>query len=197
MKKITVLFGIVLFSTFSVFSQLFEGGLQIGLNATQIDGDELGGYNHPALLAGGFVEVSPKQGFHVELGLKYGGKGATQSLNRVPSGYSRTKVSLHYIEIPVIASQQFLRKYDVQIGLLGNYLFATKVIDGNGNIVDPALYDYSTFDVMGVVGLEVPYRKKLKLGLHFSNSIGFISDKPLLRNRVVSLSAKYFIARKT
>ncbi len=172
-------------------AQEFKGGLELGLNACQIDGDQLGGYHHPALQFGGFVNLMLKKNYFVELGLKYSGKGATQSLQTVQPGYMRTKISLRYIELPLMLGKTVWNKYNLRVGLLPNYLFDTRAIDAFGNVVDERLYDYYAFDIPASFSVEYIWSEHWRSNMQFSQSIWFISDNPFLRNRYITISVKY------
>ena len=40
------------------FSQRFEGGVLVGLNASQVDGDNYSGYHKPGIVLGGYVQTN-------------------------------------------------------------------------------------------------------------------------------------------
>ncbi len=192
MKKIIIL---IFFFPFLTQAQLFTGGLHLGLVGAQIDGDQMWGYHHLGIMAGGFVDVNFKLNRYLELGLQYAGKGATQSLKYVGNGYSRTKVSLHYIDVPLILGYILNQKYDLQFGVLNSYLFKTRVIDASGNITTNDLSHYKLYDAEAIVGMYYIWRENFRVGLHLSYSIGFISRNPNQRNNFLILSVKYYLGK--
>ena len=53
-KSIVYIF--LIFVTTSISAQYFKGGLLVGITGSQIDGDDMGGYNKPGVTVGFFCE---------------------------------------------------------------------------------------------------------------------------------------------
>jgi len=194
MRKL--IFLLFVFSIMQSSAQLFTGGINLGIAGGQIDGDEMWGYNHLGLILGGFTDIHLSDNKYIELGLRYTGKGATQALKYVTKGYSRAKVDLHYIDIPLLFTYVLNQKYDLQLGLLSGYLFKTKMISSAGNIVDESLYSFHAWDFDGITGIYYPWRENFKFGVHFVYSLHFISETPKQSNNLINISAKYYIGKK-
>ncbi|MEO0471695.1 MAG: porin family protein [Bacteroidota bacterium] len=64
MKKILLL-SCFLFATISLWSQNVGGGLQLGFNASQVDGDGVGGFNRAGFSVGGFVTYELQKNLHI------------------------------------------------------------------------------------------------------------------------------------
>jgi hypothetical protein len=108
----------------------FFGGLVLGLNACQIDGDTYSGYHKAGLNAGviEYVKIHPKALLSVEL--LYSQKGArnvqvynSPAVGSMPIIYT---AKLNYIEIPVMAHYVFNDRIQGGVGLSYGRLFSDK-----------------------------------------------------------------------
>lgn len=79
----------------------FRLGLVAGINAAQVDGDDLAGYNKLGLLVGGRVTYRTSENWMPSMGIFYSQKGSRSEL--VLSGnFFETHYQLDYIEVPVM-----------------------------------------------------------------------------------------------
>lgn len=102
----------------------FTGGLVVGLNAAQIDGDALYGYNKLALLAGAQVGYRLSEKWMPTVGILYNRKGSRSEL--VLSGsFFESNYSLDYIDVPV--TMNFI---DGGVRISGGLSYS-RLIDGN------------------------------------------------------------------
>jgi Outer membrane protein beta-barrel domain len=116
---ITVLFSL------SLSAQRFNGGILAGLNACQIDGDNLSGFYKSGLLLGAFVKTDFVEKWGGQLELKYSGKGSSTPYDSPVVG----KIRLSYIDMPVLASYEAVKNLKIQAGLSFNYLFSAAYYD--------------------------------------------------------------------
>lgn len=110
--------------------RIFFGGLVLGLNACQIDGDTYSGYHKAGLNTGviAYVKLHPKALLSIEL--LYSQKGArnvqiynSPAVGSMPIIYT---AKLNYIEIPVMVHYPFTDKIQGGIGLSYGRLFTDK-----------------------------------------------------------------------
>lgn len=85
----------------SAQTRRFRGGVMLGFNASQIDGDELWGYNKAGLNLGGrfLAIITPRT--DISMDLLYSQRGSQSQLtldNSVPLN----RYNLHYFEVPFI-----------------------------------------------------------------------------------------------
>ena len=66
----------LLFVTVLSYGQRFHGGPMTGLVVSQVDGDNLGGYNKPGIRAGGWVNTQISDLTTLQLELQYIQKGS-------------------------------------------------------------------------------------------------------------------------
>ncbi len=103
MRRLFLLFALSVFSSFLFAQQRFEGRLVVGLNASQIQGDDLAGYNKAGLRAG--LGVSAVLGERTSLGLDmlFSQRGSSSPITR-SNNQPRRLVQLNYVELPVLFS---------------------------------------------------------------------------------------------
>ncbi len=84
-----------------MFSQQFDAGIKTGISASQISGDQLGGFDKPGIYAGIFTSIELNQKSLITLEMNYVEKGS-RKLARPDKGiYNSYRLMLNYIEIPV------------------------------------------------------------------------------------------------
>lgn len=98
LKWIILLSGILFFQKNKLQAQTFEGGLVVGFNMTQLDGDDLAGWNRIGMNVGGRVAITPYEKWKFNLDLLFSQKGS----GAAPGQFSSyDKVRLNYVEIPI------------------------------------------------------------------------------------------------
>jgi len=124
-KFLTLIFSVFIFSF--LYSQSFYGGLNLGFNISQVDGDNFSGYHKIAPSGGVYVRNTFKNpNWEVSLGALYKHKGSRDAKKdddgNIESVYS---INLNYIEIPLM----FGYKLD-KIGIPGlfNYYFKNDLL---------------------------------------------------------------------
>lgn len=103
---------------FGVNAQLFEGGIDFGLAASQIDGDDFGGYHHSGLSFSAYSLLNVTKTLSLTSGVGYIGKGAHSGLK---STYFAT--NLHYAEVPLLLNIKPYDKLSFSVGFTLGYLF--------------------------------------------------------------------------
>jgi hypothetical protein len=76
MKTKNLLLVVLLLIPVVLNAQRFKGGVLVGFNGSQIDGDTWSGFYKGGLLAGAFVNTDLRDGFSAQLEIKYSSKGA-------------------------------------------------------------------------------------------------------------------------
>jgi hypothetical protein len=140
MKKFLVLLLICL--PLVSYSQRFEGGAILGINASQIDGDRMGGYNKAGLVAGAFVYTDFRNKWGGQLEIRYAAKGSASSIH----GTDKVKNRLQYIELPILATYDVTRKINLQGGAVPGFLFSAQQNNG---------YGYEDFDQVDKYSVDI------------------------------------------
>jgi len=103
MKKITLILSLycLLFSDFAQAQQLFRAGFVGGFNFTQIDGDDIAGYDKIGLNGGFMVELGLDEDnkWSAVMEILYSQKGSRSTLNNSAVDF---KISMNYAEIPLL-----------------------------------------------------------------------------------------------
>jgi len=124
MRKITlVAFTLLVFSSIS-FSQAFSGGITLGLGGNQIDGDRVGGFNKFGFLGGFYVETNKDEKSALRIETHYIGKGSVDNIKNQAGVVIEQpfKVTLHYLEMPVLYRYRFHEKFSASAGVAPAYL---------------------------------------------------------------------------
>ena len=91
----------------SGFTQNFKTGINLGIAATQISGDNLSGFNKSGPILGGFIYREFKKNWSFEIGMQYILKGSRKIPNFDIGDYSRYLLRLHYIEMPFLLNYHY------------------------------------------------------------------------------------------
>ncbi|MFM2207437.1 MAG: hypothetical protein RL213_1412 [Bacteroidota bacterium] len=130
-----LLFFLLVLTGGSAFSQGFRAGFRAGMTATQVDGDQLQGFNQAGLLGG--ITVSRDLGERFSLGMEmiYIQKGSRKPLNTDDNTYYVMRLS--YVEVPLLLRFNAGKKLMLEAGPSFGVLVASKEKDQSG-IIDYA-----------------------------------------------------------
>lgn len=160
--------------TFTAYSQKFEGGVLIGLTASQIDGDNSSGYNKVGLQGGGWVRRMFTYTVGGQMEIMYMQKGAMKTRNTGDTAYLKT--TLHYIDIPLMAQYIFNENVMIELGIIPEVLMSAKVEDANSPL--PINPEYNRFTLGAFAGIGYRFLEVLSLRLRFNYSILPIQAHP-------------------
>jgi hypothetical protein len=149
-------------------AQKFKGGFQVGLIASQVDGDKMAGYHKPGLFAGGFVNLP----FHdnkmkIQLEIDYAQKGSRS--NTISSLY---KLKLHQIEVPVLYDWNCWGKVSLEAGLSFNMLVKVKEYSAvSGELIEPEDGDFNFFELGLLAGANYCFKDHYRIAFRYNWSI--------------------------
>lgn len=160
----------------------FYGGLVLGLNATQVDGDTYAGYHRVGLNAGGIVYWRFVNQVALSLEILYSQKGSRavkESTSPYAGSYfSKYSIKLNYAEVPLMFHYFFSSKYQIGFGGSFNGLISSKesLIQINPVHIDESLFPFNKFhvDLMGSISMAV--WKGLVLDVRFQYGITPLRD---------------------
>jgi hypothetical protein len=149
-------------------SQNFEGGVLVGLTASQIDGDAYRGYNKVGLQGGGWVRRMFTYTLGGQMEIRYVQKGALKRNTVDDPTYRRT--ALHYIDVPLVAQYVYNKSVVFELGISPEVLIAAKQEDENGSlpIPDP---QFNFFTMSATAGIGYRFLEILSVHFRFSYSI--------------------------
>ncbi|MFO7829370.1 MAG: outer membrane beta-barrel protein [Bacteroidales bacterium] len=173
MKPLILLLSIISLTLSSVFAQTFGGGFLGGLSASQLDGDNWGGYHKIGLTAGAYTFTQLNKYVKAQLELRYTEKGS-KSNSKDPSVFYQAR--LNYIEAPIMLKYTFLQKLNADIGLTAGYLVKGTEDDGYGELeADPP---FKPYELSFLIGVQYQILEKLHFNIRFNYSILPVGDHP-------------------
>jgi hypothetical protein len=158
--------------TYSLKAQRFNGGIMIGGDVSQVDGDTYSGYTKFGYLGGAYVslQISPHSSFQMEL--EYIQKGSRNDTTAI--GITSYLLRIHYIEIPVLYQYTFKKRFYFEAGpTLDIYIGSLEMKDGlqvNGVPFRPVCFS-------GIFGFGAYITKHLKLNLRANYSLNSLRSE--------------------
>lgn len=178
MKRIIIL-GLFLSSTiFFVQAQKINGGLIGGLSASQVDGDQMGGYNQLGACLGAFLEMPLGSDFYFEPELRFCQKGSTGYL-----GTFYLNAHLNYVELPLLCNWQY-KKVKLETGLVPAVLLNTTV----GDNIETS--DLKRLDVGFAGGLSYMATNTIRFNVRYTHTIPFMYR---YENNCVTVALFYYL----
>lgn len=183
--KIYVLFALLL-TCISLEAQRFEASAVAGFNFSQLDGDNLAGYNKAGIVAGAKVAAILKPKWRLSMELLYSQRGSRRGV-REASAYD--KFALNYVEIPVMA---YLTDWKVEFGAGLSYsrLFNYNIIDIGGQDVTDS-FELKNSDLALLAEATYYVNPNFGIGLRWGRGILNINANKADRGLV----GKWFTAR--
>ncbi len=147
---------VLIFAGLPAFTQnknVFKGGIILGLNTSQINGDGYSGFDKAGIV-GGFIlktKLSDKVTFQGEL--TYITKGSYDPPNYLIGKYTLKRIKLSYIEIPLIFKYQF-KKVNFNAGASFGILTSQKQYDINGLLPAPFIGPFKKTEIATLIGVD-------------------------------------------
>lgn len=161
-------FIVLIFSAYLVNSQDFEGGLNVGMTASQVAGDVSSGYNKAGIYAGGFVCYYFDDRNVMLMELNYIQKGSRENPTE-DNNYTSYKLNLHYAELPVLYKYIISKHFAVEGGLAYSF-FITKKEEYNFQD-EVAGKPFNRNNLSFIVGLYYNINQQLRVNIRSNNSI--------------------------
>ena len=170
-----------------------------GATASQVLNDSYAHFSKLGFYAGGFVSTNFTDRWIGELGMTYVMKGSKEQFFTNAS-YNGYKLSLSYVELPVIVKYQ-VKKWDFELGLSFGILVNSKEENRYNDQVYSAA-EFEQFEFAGIVGFNYFFTEKVAGNVRLSTSIlpiryptDNVYHPPLYgqRNNVLSVAVRYFI----
>jgi len=177
MKKYLVLLFVVLLANTSP-AQLFKGFISLGMNISQVDGDEVYGFNRIGLNSGVGVEIALNDKWSVSLENLYSQKGAFQKKQFEDSISGEYNLRLNYAEVPLLLHYNDKNRLKVGAGLSWGRLVREKEIEQGGLVApytDTVPFRVNDFSI--IADLRFRLYRKIKLNIRYSYSLASIRER--------------------
>jgi hypothetical protein len=158
---------------FAGFTQRFNGGVYIGGDVSQVDGDNNSGFNKFGYLAGALVglRVSPHSSFQMEIGyIQKGSRINADSLNMGNTYLMR----FHYLEVPLLYQYTFAKRFSVEAGPAMDVILGS--LEEVNGFESPSRVPLRPVTLAGILGVSGFITNHLKANFRFNYSILSIRD---------------------
>ena len=187
MKHLIRIFLFIILSAiaFSVQAQRVMGVLIAGMNATNVQGDDVFGFRKVGLNVGGAAILPFSDHWSMTLETVYSQKGSNH-----PEGargmdyterhdYNQYKLVLNYVEVPLMVHYEDRGWLRVGAGFSYGRLVEVKEWEDNIRIATTTLNNgpYSLNDYSGLVDLQFPIYKQLKFNFRYTFSLVKIRER--------------------
>jgi len=171
---------LLLFSTavFGTAAQRFEGGVLVGFNGTQVEGDTYKGYNKPGLLAGAYIQTDLAPAVFAGMEIKYSQKGARNRQDPKNPNPEKYIMRLNYVDIPFFAGFRTSETISVIGGASLGYLIRATEYNEYGEFPPQDQKSFNDFDLQPFVGFQFELLDRLKLDLRMAYSVLPVRGKP-------------------
>ena len=156
--------------------KVFNGGLILGANFTQVDGDSFYGYHKVGLNAGGVVYIHFTRTLGVSMELLYSQKGSRGELvtgsQSIGTYVEKYFMNLNYVEVP-ITFHLIVHNFDLEAGASYAYLISSGewIEADQPAVIDPVQNRFNTTDFEYIIGAGRRLYKKLYANIRFQYSI--------------------------
>jgi len=174
---------ILIFCSVQVFSQGFDASIIGGFNASQINGDDLAGYNKLGLHGGLKVGYLIKPKLHLATELLYSQRGSSSRVS-FGSPVEEVSINLSYFDMPVTVSfldwyvEDSYYKVRADFGLSYGYLFQASA---QNSFFEDDVEQFSNHDLSFLAGIA--YIIQTCLSEHFMD-ISLLFDLNIIYDQV-------------
>jgi len=171
MKQFYLIVWLFAIASLSGFAQQFEGGVIVGLNASQVDGDNYKGYHKPGVALGGFVQTNLSRTIYAGMELKLMQKGSRNIDSLATDGQIKYIMRLNYVDLPVYLGIRTSEKISLLVGLSPGYMISGTEYNDYGKFVEEDQNPFREFDLQALLGFRVQITRRLFVDLRGAYSV--------------------------
>jgi hypothetical protein len=170
------------FLPFIIQAQGFSTSLVGGLNLSQLEGDNLSGFNKPGLHVGMRTNYALKEKQGVSVEFLFQQKGSSSTLNFGSPGTTE-RITLNYLSLPL---QFYLNEWQDEVsgyyifrvegGVVLNYLID---VSSTNSFFDRSIDQFREFDAGISLGVAYSVNKNMNINLRFERSFLKIYEDPI------------------
>lgn len=170
------------FFPFILCAQNFYGNLIGGFSTSQLSGDGLSGFNKAGLTLGAASGLNLNEKISAKIEFLFVQKGSKKPITENdPRTY---KVTLNYMEVPIIFSYHYKPKIILEAGPSVGYLIGFKEEDETG--VFPYSQPFNKTETCFILGINYILKENIGINVRYSNSVLYVRKLP------ASSIARYF-----
>ncbi len=166
MKRILFVLIICFLSNSFVKAQHFNGGIIVGMSASQVSGDNLSGFDKAGIFGGVFANFQISEKSVVQMEIDYIEKGSKQNPKEKNNFYSYI-LKLNYVEIPLLYKYIFSDKLSFELGPYCAILIKDAFEEQNEVTVNRP---FNKQDIGITVGIAYSITQNLKIDMRNSNT---------------------------
>lgn len=156
--------------------QRFSAYASAGFTATQVQGDNLGGFHKPGICAGFGVKVNTRGKVFANIELQFVQKGSQKLQDPDNGDYGFYKLKLNYAEIPILAGVQISKLLLFTGPTIGFLLSSSEETEG---VPSSGTYPFKKTDISWCGGAGAAITKKWTATLRLSESLLSIRETPI------------------
>ncbi len=172
MQRVLLTVLIIVTINFFTYSQNFNGGIILGVNTSQVGGDNLSGFQKIGPIIGIFSNksITPKLNLQFEMYYIRKGSNNPEINNSQNTYYLVPNITTKYIETPLTVNYQLKKQILIEGGIMTAYLIDGYYNDlyGKINYTNPIFQKY---DIGLIFGVNYKYSENISLNARISNSI--------------------------
>jgi len=171
MNKLSLFTLALLLISISLPAQKFRAGLAIGISATQISGDNLGGFDKAGLVAGGTVSTALSQKFDLAMEILFFQKGSKKNSNPDKGDYNSYLLRLNYFEVPILFQWNYSKRFTFEIGPTFGALLSYREEDALGDVEWSPPRPFDKFELGIAGGMKGHFAKKFSGVFRIESSV--------------------------
>jgi len=178
MKKLIVIFALILISVTDANAQMLKFGVKAGANFASLEGDGLEGLEtYTNFHFGALLEVKVFENFSIQPELLYSSQGAKVSDENVKD------INFNYVTVPVLAKFYLITdKLSVEAGPQFSFLIDDNVGDQ---------FESESFDFAAVGGLGFQFTENFFAQARYVGGLTEASKDAEVKNRVIQVAIGY------
>jgi hypothetical protein len=172
-----------LFSAGEINAQRFNAFAAGGIVASQVSGDNLGGFDKAGVSVGLGVSTPLAKRLSMSMEIRYVQKGSRRPSKLDQGDPRQYLLRLNYLEVPVMVSYRINERFDAGAGFTAGYLLSSYEENENGELIFNDPFEKTEIGVAGSVGYMIT--EQLKLQLRGLQSLLAVRETDWLNNRIV------------
>ncbi|MDP2723452.1 MAG: outer membrane beta-barrel protein [Bacteroidales bacterium] len=191
MKKLLfiLLFALFVASSLQVNAQIIKTEAIVGLNLTQVEGDEVAGFKKPGLNVGAGVLIPFGKKWDLSFEVTYNQKGANEgvqyhdTVNNIPTT-GAYKLRLNYAEIPVLIHFTDKDLLTIGAGFAYGQLVGVQEWEHGRKVESTSLNSntYNRSDFSYLIDVRIKIKGPLKFSFRYQNSLAKIRTREFINN---------------